>query len=192
MRKADPQVRIGLFDILTESDHASIMGPQLEAAAFSACIAEYRNVDVCVPPVREEPLVGLDACGNVADHRMGARKTQRRNGMERRERVGASLIENALEFCCGVCRSRLGSSRWRRDKHHPVRGGRRPPLGRPRLGGTPPRSSSRRTIAPTGNPRSRSRPVTVRPTDPSWPAAPVTSINPSSTIRLTSSRQATA
>ena len=76
--------------------------PQLEAAAFSASIAEYRNVDVCVPPVREEPLVGLDACGNVADHRMGARKTQRRNGMERRERVGASMIENALEFRCGV------------------------------------------------------------------------------------------
>jgi hypothetical protein len=33
--------------------------------------------------------------------------------------------------------------------------------------------------------------VTVRPTDPSWPAAPVTNIDPSSTVHLTSSRQAT-
>ena len=75
--------------------------PQLEAAAFSACIAQNGDVDVCVPPVGEKPLVGLDACANVANHRMGARETQRRNGMEWRERVGASMIENALEFCCG-------------------------------------------------------------------------------------------
>jgi hypothetical protein len=30
--------------------------------------------------------------------------------------------------------------------------------------------------------------VTVRPTDPVWPAAPVTSIGPSSTMHLTSAR----
>ena len=47
---------------------------------------------------------------------------------------------------------------------------------------------SRRTMARTGNPRSRSKPVTVRPTDPSWPAAPITSIDPLSTVRLASSR----
>src|SRR5439155_21821733 len=47
------------------------------------------------------------------------------------------------------------------------------------------RSSSRRTRARTGSPRSRSRPVTVRPTAPSWPAAPVTRIGSFCSVLMT-------
>src|SRR5262245_46586061 len=46
------------------------------------------------------------------------------------------------------------------------------------------RSSSRRTMARTASPRSSNSPVTVRPTPPSWPAAPVTRIGPLSVILL--------
>src|SRR5262245_63036713 len=41
-------------------------------------------------------------------------------------------------------------------------------------------------MARTGSPHSRSRPVAVRPTAPSWPAAPVTRIDPLSAMRLPS------
>src|SRR6516165_8477132 len=44
-------------------------------------------------------------------------------------------------------------------------------------------------MARTGSPRSRRRPVTVRPTAPTWPAAPVTRIGPLSTTRRPSYRR---
>lgn len=69
-----------------------------EAIVFPSRVAQEWSIRIRIPPVAEKPLVGLHTPCDVAGHHASACQAQARHGMKWRERVGAAMIQNALEF----------------------------------------------------------------------------------------------
>src|SRR5262245_10096074 len=85
-------------DSRTETtEHRSVFS-LLQARVFVARLEQRRNVRIGRRPASQELLVGFEATGYISGDSARPRQAQGRYGAERRERVRASMIQNALEL----------------------------------------------------------------------------------------------
>src|SRR6266496_1119369 len=93
------RARAPAFPVI-RSDYRNCISTQF--VVFLPCFDQNRDRGIGFFPQGEEILIGLARLWHVAGHCSGAAQAQVRERIKRRERIPASMIDDGLEFGCGL------------------------------------------------------------------------------------------